>query len=128
MKLSEAVELYIKLRDKKSEISTARKAEEAEVQAKMDKLEGQLMVALDKLGGEGMRTSSGTAYISSRTSATIGDKDSFMSHVKSNLSWDLLEVRVSKTAVDAYAAEHGDVPPGVNYRTERTVSIRRPTV
>ena len=125
MKLSEAVELYIKLRDKKSEISKARKAEEAEVQVKMDKLEVQLMGALDKLGGEGMRTAAGTAYISSRTSATIADKDSFMGYVKGNLAWDLLEVRVSKLAVDVFATEHGDVPPGVNYRTERTVSIRR---
>ena len=127
MKLSEAVELYISLRDKKAEIATARKAEEAVVQAKMDKLEGQLMVALDKLGGEGMRTDKGTAYISSRTSATIADKAVFMDHVKSNLAWDLLEVRVRKVAVDVYATEHGDVPPGVNYRTERTVSVRRPT-
>lgn len=125
MKLSEAVELYIKIRDKKAEISKARKAEEADLQTKMDKLELQLMSALGKLGGEGMRTPAGTAYISSRTSATIADKDSFMLHVKSNLAWDLLETRVSKAAVDAYAAEHGDVPPGINYRTERTVSIRR---
>lgn len=125
MKLSEAVELYIKLRDKKSEISKARKAEESVVQEKMDKLELQLMSALDKLGGEGMRTPAGTAYISSRTSATISDKDSFMLHVKTNLAWELLETRVSKAAVDAYASEHGDVPPGINYRTERTVNIRR---
>lgn len=125
MKLSEAVELYIKLRDKKAEISKARKAEESIVQEKMDKLELQLMSALDKLGGEGMRTPAGTAYISSRTSATISDKDSFMLHVKTNLAWELLEARVSKAAVDAYASEHGDVPPGINYRTERTVNIRR---
>ena len=125
MKLSEAVEIYIALRDKKAEIDKARKAEVAVVQEKMDKLEGQLMVALDKLGGEGMRTAAGTAYISSRTSATIADKAAFMGHVKANLAWDLLDVRVNKTAVDVFATEHGDVPPGVNYRTERTVSIRR---
>ena len=126
MKLSEAVEVYIGLRDKKAEISKARKDEEAVVQAKMDKLEGQLMVALDKLGGEGMRTAAGTAYISSRSSATVADKDAFMAHVKANQAFDLMDVRVNKTAVDVYAQEHGDVPPGVNYRTERTVSIRRP--
>jgi hypothetical protein len=125
MKLSDAVELYIKLRDKKAEISKLRKEEEAAVQSKMDKLEGQLMVALDKLGGEGMRTSAGTAYISSRTSATIADKDAFMAHVKAKQAFELMDVRANKTAVDAYAAEFGDVPPGVNYRTERTVSIRR---
>jgi hypothetical protein len=125
MKLSEAVEIYIAMRDKKAEIDKARKAEVAVIQEKMDKLEGQLMVALDKLGGEGMRTAAGTAYISSRTSATIADKDAFMRHVKANQAFELLDVRANKTAVDAYATEFGDVPPGVNYRIERTVSIRR---
>lgn len=125
MKLSEAVELYISLRDKKAEISKARKEEEAAVQVKMDKLEGQLMTALDKLGGEGMRTSAGTAYISSRTSATVADKEAFMNHIKANDAFELMDVRANKTAVDAYAAANGDVPPGVNYRTERTVAIRR---
>lgn len=125
MKLSDAVEMYIRLRDKKAEISKARKEEEAAVQAKMDKLESQLMTALDKLGGEGFRATSGTAYISTRTSATVADKDAFMAHVKANQAFELMDVRVNKTAVDTYAAEHGDVPPGVNYRTERTVSIRR---
>jgi hypothetical protein len=127
MKMSEAVELYISLRDKKAEISRQRKEEEAAVQVKMDKLEAHLMVALDKLGGEGMRTAAGTAYISTRTSATVGDKDAFMNHVKAHQAFDLMDVRANKTGVDAYIAENGDVPPGVNYRTERTVSIRRPT-
>jgi hypothetical protein len=125
MKLSEAVELYISLRDKKAEIAAVRKAEEAVVQAKMDKLEGMLMTALDKLGGEGMRTEKGTAYISNRTSATVADKAVFMAYVKTNQAFDLMDVRVNKTAVDVFAQEHGDVPPGVNYRTERTVNIRR---
>jgi len=125
MKMSEAVELYISLRDKKAEISRLRKEEEAAVQQKMDKLEAHLMVALDKLGGEGMRTAAGTAYISQRTSATVGDKDAFMNYVKANQAFELMDVRVNKTGVDAYAAEHGGVPPGVNYRTERTVAIRR---
>lgn len=125
MKLSEAVELYIRLRDKKAEIAKERKAEEAAVQEKMDKLELQLMSAFDKMGVDSMKTESGTAYTSTRTSATISDKDSFMLHVKTNLAWDLLETRVSKSAVDAYAAEHGDVPPGINLRTERTVNVRR---
>jgi hypothetical protein len=125
MKLSEAVELYIKLRDKKAEISKLRKAEEAEVESKMEKLEAQLMTALDKLGGEGFRAASGTAYISTKTSVTTADKDAFRNHIISNEAWDLADLRPSKTAVDAYAKEHGDVPPGVNYRTERTVSIRR---
>lgn len=125
MKMSEAVELYVSLRDKKAEISAARKAEEKVVQDKMDKLEMLLMAALDKSGGEGFRSASGTAYIATKTSATVADKDVFMAHVRANQAFELMDVRVNKTAVDAYAAENGDVPPGVNYRTERAVQVRR---
>jgi hypothetical protein len=49
-----------------------------------------------------------------------------MEHVKSNEDWGLLEVRVSKTAVEQYREQHDDdLPPGVNIREERVVNVRR---
>jgi len=55
----------------------------------------------------------------------VADKDAFMTHVKSNEDWQLMEIRCSKTAVEQYKAEHDDLPPGVTWRAERAVNIRR---
>jgi hypothetical protein len=40
----------------------------------------------------------------------------------------LLEVRVSKTAVEQFREANDDeIPPGVNLRVERVVNVRRST-
>ena len=126
MKLSEAVSLYIQLRDKKAQMKAEFDAQVAPVQEKMDKLEAKLLDVFNKVGMDSVKTEFGTAYATTRTSASIADRDVFMDYVKTNEEWALLEVRVSKTAVDQYrSANDNELPPGVNVREERVVNIRR---
>lgn len=126
MKLSEAVSLYIKMRDQKAQMKADFDAQVAPLQEKMDKLEAKLLEVFNKTGMDSVRTEFGTAYASVRTSASIADRDAFMDFVKANEEWALLEVRVSKTAVDQYRSANDDeLPPGVNVREERVVNIRR---
>jgi hypothetical protein len=126
MKLSEAVEIYIKLRDKKAQMKAEFDAKVAPINEKMDKLEAQLLDVFNKTGMDSVKTEFGTAYSTTRTTASIADREVFMEHVKSNEDWGLLEVRVSKTAVEQYREQHDDeLPPGVNIREERVVNVRR---
>lgn len=125
MKLSEAAALYIQLREKKSALKAKYDEEKGPIEAKMEKLEALMLGVFDKNGIESVKTPAGTPYITTRTSVTTADKDVFMTHVRSNLAWDLLEVRPSKSAVDTYMQEHGDAPPGVNVRTERVINVRK---
>lgn len=126
MKLSEAVSLYIQLRDKKAQMKAEFDAQVAPVQEKMDKLEAKLLDVFNQTGMDSVKTEFGTAYATTRTSASIADRDIFMDYVKSNEEWALLEVRVSKTAVDQFrSANDNELPPGVNIREERVVNIRR---
>jgi hypothetical protein len=37
----------------------------------------------------------------------------------------MLERRVSKAAVEQYKDEHGNLPPGINWREEITINVRR---
>lgn len=126
MKLSEAVSLYIKLRDQKAQMKADFDAQVAPLQEKMDKLEAKLLEVFNQTGMDSVRTEFGTAYASVRTSASIADRDAFMDFVKANEEWALLEVRVSKTAVEQYRSANDDeLPPGINVREERVVNIRR---
>lgn len=126
MKLSEAVSLYIQLRDKKAQMKAEFDATVAPVQEKMDKLEAKLLDVFNQTGMDSVKTEFGTAYATTRSSASIADRDSFMDYVKANEEWSLLEVRVSKTAVDQFrSANDNELPPGVNIREERVVNIRR---
>ena len=126
MKLSEAVELYIKLRDRKAEMKAEFDAQVAGIQEKMDKLEAKLLEVFNKTGTDSVKTPFGTAYTSTRVSATAADREAFMNFVRANEEWSLLEVRPSKTAVEQFrTANDNEIPPGLNIREERVVNVRR---
>ena len=123
--IGKLVEGYIALRDKKAEMKARHEQELAPIQAMLDKIEVHLLQQMQEQGVESYRTAVGTAYTSTRTSATVADWDSLLSFVQANGLWQMLERRVSKTAVDEYAAVHKDLPPGVNFRSEVVVNVRR---
>jgi phage host-nuclease inhibitor protein Gam len=125
VKLSEAVELYIKMRDRKAELKAEFDAKIAPLNEKMDKLEAKLLDVFNQTGMDSIKTEFGTAYTTTRVTASVADKEVFMAHVRANDDWGLLEVRASKTAVDQYRSVHDDIPPGVSMREERVVNVRR---
>lgn len=126
MKLSEAVSLYIQMRDKKAQMKADFEASIAPLNEKMDKLEAKLLDVFNKTGMDSVKTEFGTAYATTRTTASVADREAFMDYVKANEEWALLEVRTSKTAVEQYrSANDNELPPGVNLREERVVNIRR---
>lgn len=125
MKLSEAVSIYIKMRDKKAQMKAEFDASVAPLNEKMEKLEAKLLDVFNKTGMDSVKTEFGTAYTTTRVTASVADREIFMNHVKENDDWALLEVRASKTAVEQYRDTNNDLPPGVSMREERVVNIRR---
>jgi hypothetical protein len=103
MKINEAVEMYIKMRDKKAQMKAEFDASVAPLTEKMDKLEIKLLQAFDQLGMDSVKTEFGTAYTTVRTSASVADKDTFMNFVKEQGEWSLLEIRAAREA--------GEEPP-----------------
>lgn len=126
MKLSEVVAKYIELRDRKAVMKAEYDGKIAVVEEALDKIEAKLLEVFDQLGMDSVKTEYGTAYKSVRTTASVGDKDSFMKHVKENDDYSLLEVRAAKAAVEQYrVANDGQLPPGINWRAENVVNFRR---
>ena len=126
MKINEAVEMYIKMRDKKAQMKAEFDASVAPLTEKMDKLEIKLLQAFDQLGMDSVKTEFGTAYTTVRTSASVADKDTFMNFVKEQGEWSLLEIRAAKLAVEQFRdANDNTLPPGINIREERVVNVRR---
>jgi len=125
MKMSDLVAKYIELRDKKSEFKAAYDAKVGKIDEVLDQIENKLLEVFESTGMDSVKTEAGTAYKSTRTSASVGDREAFMEFVRTNDEWPLLEIRASKTAVEEYRAAHDDLPPGINWREERVVNIRR---
>lgn len=121
MKIAEVVAKYIELRDQKAQL----KKQATDIQLQMDKIELKLLAAFEQVGVNSVNTEYGTAYTTTRTSATVVDKEVFMDYVKENAEWALLEVRAAKLAVDQFKEIHGDIPPGVNWSETVVVNIRK---
>lgn len=125
MDIQTIVEKYIALRDKKAAIKAEYDARIAKIDEVMDKVEAALLKHFDEVGIDAVKTGAGTAYTSVKTSATVADWDMYLSFVKAQEAWQLLERRVAKKAVEEYREVNGDLPPGVNWSEERVVNIRR---
>lgn len=123
--MQEIIEKYIELRDKKSDLSAAYKKKVAGLDAALDQLEAILLEKLNEIGMDSAKGSTGTVYKSKRTSATVADWDYVLDYIQKNELWNMLEKRVSKQAVEQYVEEHGNLPPGINWREELVVNIRR---
>lgn len=125
MKISELVAKYIELRDKKAQFKAEYDSKVERLDTALDKIEAALLKTFEQTGMESVKTEFGTAYTTERSTASVADKDAFMEHVKAQENWQLLEIRCSKTAIQQYKDEHEDLPPGVNWRSERVVNVRR---
>lgn len=125
MKLSEVVGKYVELREKKAQLKSEYDMQVAPIEAKMAKIEGKLLEVLDQTGGKSFRTPHGTAYVTVRTTASVADREAFFEFVKQNEEWPLMQVAVLKSAVEQYKSVNQELPPGINWREERVVNIRR---
>jgi len=127
MKMADAIELYINLRDQRD----ARKAEHsAELKEKftnkMDKIEVMFLKHFEKVGLDSTKaTGIGTAYISRRVTDKVVNKEALIEHCKSTGNFDMFVGKVSKASVDEYVEETGDMPAGVVRTTDLKVNIRR---
>ena len=125
MKLSELVEMYVGLRDEKARLKADYDAAKLKIEQRLETIEAALLKTFDTAGLDSIKTPFGTAYTSTQTQASVADPDAFMTYVKHEEAWHLLEKRCSKTAVEQFKQEHNDLPPGVNWREERVVNVRR---
>lgn len=123
---AEMISLYISVRDRRAQRKKAFQEADADDEKIQDTIEARFLERFIKTGTNSISaTGIGTVYTTTRTSATVADKEIFMKYVRERDEWPLLEVRAAKTAVEQYKDVHGELPPGINWREEVGVNIRR---
>lgn len=126
MNVNELVAAYIKARDKEAAIKAEYEGKIAPVKQLREKIEGKLLGVMNSAGMESIRTESGTAYKSVRSSCSVADWDAFFhGYVVPNEAWEFIEHRPSKTAVQQYRDEENSIPPGLNWSETLVVNFRR---
>lgn len=127
---------YVKLRDKIKELDDKHKEVMAPMRETLEQLNSVILQKLQAAGAESVRTTSGTAYITPKRSASIADADAFWAFVVATGDWDLIDRRANVTAVYDFIQKQAEAaktdpnvvvgpPPGVSFTTRNVVGVRR---
>jgi alpha-galactosidase/6-phospho-beta-glucosidase family protein len=124
--LEKLTQVYIKMRDKRDELSAELEKQIASVEEKMKTVKTAILDQMKELGVDSLKTNSGTVYRTTKTLYTTSDWESMHKFVLEHGVPELLEKRLQQTNTKAFLEEHPDLlPPGLNATTEYSVTIRR---
>jgi hypothetical protein len=121
------IKQYMRLRDKKAAVEATVKLEVDKIKADMTKIEAWLKAKADADGVTSFKTDHGTAFLTTTDFANVENWDEVLRFIREQDAFDMLERRVSKTAVRGYIDANKEVPPGITYGTKLDINIRKPT-
>lgn len=126
MDVEQLVQGYVSLRDRKAEIEAKHKAELAPIRGLMQKIEARMLSYMHETKTTSLAVKGvGTAYQTTRVSATVADRDAFKNYCLDNDAWELADIRAGKAAIRAMVEETGELPPGINWREDIGVNFKR---
>lgn len=124
--IDRAAAKYLEFRREVEAIEKDMKAKTAAIKQKMADLESWITAKAIEQGMETIKVHDiGTVYWSTHYSATVASRDVLFDFVREHNAFELLENRVSKTAVKEYLEAHGEVPPGVNFSSVKVFNLRQ---
>lgn len=115
---------YLELRQEIERIEKETKAKIAPLKAVMVDIENWFAAKAQEEGLKTVNTLHGTAYWSTHYSAKAANPTLFKDYVIANQAFDLLETRVSKTAVRSFIEATGAPPPGVDFAAVNVFNLR----
>lgn len=125
--LDAAVAHYIQLRDYKAKLEAEHKARIAEINQQMTNAENYFLHYLNESGQSGCKFPAGSLVVKTKTQTNLKDRAAFLEFVRSTGQIELLQTRVSSTAVSEFMeTNNNQLPPGVEVTQVRAVEIRRP--
>lgn len=124
--LEKLTRIYIKMRDKKSEVTHEMEERVKKIEEDMQTIKRAILQHMKDTGVESLRTSAGIVYRTVRTTYSTSDWESMHKFIVEHGVPDLLEKRIQQTNMRAFLEENPDLlPPGLNANSEYSVTIRR---
>lgn len=125
MTYEEAAKKYLQARKEIDELEKKFKEDKAEVMKRVVLLEGWFTAKAQEEGLRTIPTPYGTGYWSTHHTASVDSREAFLSYVKENEAWDLVETRASKSSVKSFIEAHGEPPPGVKFSSTSVFNFRK---
>ena len=118
--------VYLKIRNKKAEVSAEFKKQDDELTRQLDKIKGALLDYYKEQGVESVKTSEGLFYRSVKTRYWTSDWESMHKFILEHDVPEFFEKRLNQTCVRQFLEENPDtVPKGLNTDSEYVISVRK---
>lgn len=120
------VKVYIKMRDKHTEMLHEFQEKEKEIKDKMAKVKAALLEHCKEHNVDSVRTGEGLFFRTVKQSYWTSDWESMGKFIVEHNAPDLLEKRIHQGNMKQFLEEHPDLlPPGINVDSEYSVTVRR---
>ena len=117
---------YVKIREKRAELSSKFKEEDENLVSQLDKIKKALLDYCKEHGVESVRTNAGLVYKSTRSRYWTSDWESMYKFVLEHEVPEFFDKRLNQTNVKQFLEENPDIlPEGLNVDSEFTISVRR---
>lgn len=119
--------VFLKIRDRRSEIKAAFDEEDKKLVAQQDKVKEALLNFCKANGLDSVKTPAGTFFRTVRTRYWTNDWDAMNAFIKENDIPEFYEKRLNQTAVKEFIADEldGETPEFINVKSEYQVSVRK---
>lgn len=124
--LAKLTKIFIKIRDKRSELTTKYKEEDEKLRTQQDKIRMALLDHCKEHDVESVRTSEGLFYRTTKTRYWTSDWEHMYDFIKEHDVPEFFEKRLNQTNVRQFLEENPEcVPQGLNVDSEYVISVRK---
>lgn len=126
MDIEKVVAVYVKIRDKKSQITKEYEAAIAELDEKQNVLQSALLEFCKEANLDSVKTTAGTAFRTVRTKYWISDWQQAYDFILEHNAPELLEKRLAQKATAEWLKSFpGDPIPSLQTDSRYTITVRR---
>lgn len=126
VQLETLTKVFLKIKNKRSELSAAFKEEDDELKSQQDKIKQALLDHCKKHNVESVRTSEGLFYRTTRTRYWTSDWEHMYDFIREHDVPEFLEKRLNQGNVKQFLEENPEaVPKGLNVDSEYLISVRK---
>lgn len=119
-------ETYLKIRNKRSELSADFKEKDKVLVEQMDKVKKALLEYCNEHGLDSVKTPAGLFYRSVKTRYWTSDWESMYQFVLENEIPEFFDKRLNQASVKQFLEENPDlVPKGLNVDSEYAIAVRK---
>jgi phage host-nuclease inhibitor protein Gam len=124
--LEKLTRIYIKMRDRRAELTKELDAQIAKLDDEMRTVKTAVLDYMKETGVESLRTEAGIVYRTVKTKYATSDWESMNKFILEHGVPELLVKAINQSNMAAFLEEHPDLlPPGLNANSEYSVTIKR---